>query len=211
MFNTNNQLQLNNICCQRGDKTLFQRLNLTVKAGDFVQIEGHNGVGKTSLLRIISGLSRPFSGEVRWNNQNILSQRENFYANLLYLGHQAGIKPELTPWENLKFYQSISPSLQGDEILWQTLQTVGLLGKEDLISVQLSAGQQKRIALARLWLAQVPLWILDEPFNAIDKNGVKGLTRLFEQHCSRGGLVVLTSHQTIPSQQLKTVNLEQYL
>lgn len=209
-MNNTNQLQLHNISCQRGDKTLFQQLNIVFNSGDFVQIEGHNGVGKTSLLRTITGLSRPVKGEVRWNSENILQNRENFYANLLYLGHQTGIKPELTPWVNLKFYQQIANSLKGDDIVWQTLQTVGLLGKEDIVAAQLSAGQQKRIGLARLWLSQAPLWVLDEPFNAIDKHGVVVLTKLFEQHSQQGGIVILTSHQPIPSNQLKKINLEQY-
>lgn len=204
------QLQLRNISCQRGEKILFRQFSSQFKSGDLVQIEGHNGIGKTSLLRIITGLSRPISGEVRWNGENILQNRENFHADLLYLGHQAGIKPELTPWENLKFYQRISPCKQDETLLWQIIQTVGLLGKEDIPAAQLSAGQQKRIALARLWLSQAPLWILDEPFNAIDKQGVFVLTKLFEQHSQQGGIVILTSHQDIPSTILQKINLEYY-
>ena len=204
------QLIIENLACQRGDKVLFHHLNLQIQAGDFVQIEGHNGIGKTSLLRIVAGLAVPLEGKVRWNSEEIFKQREVFNYDLLYLGHQSGIKPELNAWENLRFYQQISHCRQGDEILWNVLQTVGLLGREDIPAAQLSAGQQKRIALARLWLSEAPLWILDEPFNAIDKKGVAVLTALFEQHAQRGGIVILTSHQEVPSAQLKKVNLEQF-
>ena len=204
------QLIIENLACQRGDKVLFHHLNLQIQTGDFVQIEGHNGIGKTSLLRIVAGLAIPLEGKVRWNSEEIFKQREAFNYDLLYLGHQSGIKPELNAWENLCFYQQISHCHQGDEILWNVLQTVGLLGREDIPAAQLSAGQQKRIALARLWLSEAPLWILDEPFNAIDKKGVAVLTALFEQHAQRGGIVILTSHQEVPSAQLKKINLEQF-
>ena len=180
------QLQLEQLACQRGDRVLFTDLSLQFQSGDFVQIEGHNGIGKTSLLRILAGLA------------------------LLYLGHHSGVKPELTAWENLKFYQQISQSQQGTDILWDVLETVGLLGREDLPAAQLSAGQQKRIALARLWISEAPLWILDEPFTAIDKKGVEVLTALFENHAKKGGMVILTSHQEVPSSLLKKINLADY-
>ncbi|WP_293731052.1 cytochrome c biogenesis heme-transporting ATPase CcmA [uncultured Actinobacillus sp.] len=204
------QLDIEQLACQRGDKILFTDLNLRFKSGDFVQIEGHNGIGKTSLLRILAGLAWPLAGKVRWNLEEIRTNRENYYADLLYLGHQSGVKPELTAWENLSFYQQVSRSKQGDEIVWQALEIVGLLGREDLPASQLSAGQQKRIALARLWLSNAPLWILDEPFNAIDKSGVSVLTQHFEQHCEQGGIVILTSHQDVPSEKLQKVRLEQF-
>ena len=167
------QLQLEQLACQRGDRVLFTDLSLQFQSGDFVQIEGHNGIGKTSLLRILAGLAQPVEGKVRWNSDEITKQREEYHNQLLYLGHHSGVKPELTAWENLKFYQQISQSQQGTDILWGVLEKVGLLGREDLPAAQLSAGQQKRIALARLWISEAPLWILDEPFTAIDKKGVE--------------------------------------
>lgn len=204
------QLKTEKLACQRGDKILFTGLNLTVNSGDFVQIEGHNGIGKTSLLRIVVGLAQALSGEVSWNGINVVKQRENYHYDLLYLGHHSGVKPELTAWENLKFYQRISACKQGDEVLWQVLETVGLLGREDIPAAQLSAGQQRRIALARLWLSKAPLWILDEPFTAIDKKGIQVLTALFEQHVQKGGIVIFTSHQDIQSTILRKVRLENY-
>ncbi len=204
------QLKTEKLACQRGDKILFTALSLTVNSGDFVQIEGHNGIGKTSLLRILVGLAQQLEGHIFWNNELIQKQREEYQYNLLYLGHHSGIKPELTAWENLKFYQHISACEQGEEILWQVLETVGLLGREDIPAAQLSAGQQRRIALARLWLSKAPLWILDEPFTAIDKKGVQVLTALFEQHVQQGGIVIFTSHQDVQSHLLTKVRLENY-
>ncbi|BFU59371.1 cytochrome c biogenesis ATP-binding export protein CcmA [Rodentibacter sp. JRC1] len=175
-----------------------------------MQIEGHNGIGKTSLLRILAGLAEQSAGEVRWDFELISKQREIYYQDLLYLGHLAGVKPELSAWENLQFYQRISQAEQGNDVLWKVLENVGLLGREDLPAAQLSAGQQRRIALARLWLSQAPLWILDEPFTAIDKKGIGILTALFEKHVEQGGIVLLTSHQDIPSSALKKLNLAHY-
>lgn len=203
-------LETEQLACQRGDKILFTDLSLRFESGDFVQIEGHNGIGKTSLLRILTGLAQPLRGKVRWNSALISQCREDYAQQLLYLGHAAGIKPELTPWENLKFYQQVSQCEQGDEAIWRALEMVGLLGREDIAASQLSAGQQKRVALARLWLSKASLWILDEPFNAIDKHGVKMLTQHFEQHAQQGGIVILTSHQEIPSLELKKVRLDLY-
>ncbi len=204
------QLNLQELACQRGEQPLFSGLSWEFGVGSLTQIEGHNGIGKTSLLRIMAGLAQPVAGQVNWNGRDIRRQREEYAANLLYLGHHSGIKPELTPWENLRFYQQVSAARQGDEVLWDVLEKVGLLGREDLPAGQLSAGQQKRIALARLWLSQAPLWILDEPFTAIDKHGVQILTRLFEAHAEQGGIVILTSHQDIPSEKLEKLNLAHF-
>ena len=209
-MNSINLLQVNHLSCQRGERILFNDVNLCFQSGDFVQIEGHNGVGKTTLLRALSGLSRPREGEVLWNNAPILQQQEEFNQNLLFLGHHSGTKPELSAWENLRFFQKTTNSRQQVEILWETLQVVGLLGYEDIPANQLSAGQQKRVALARLWLSTAPLWILDEPFNTIDKRGVQVLTNLFEFHINQGGIVIITSHQDVPSRIVQKVQLEKY-
>jgi len=185
-----------NLSCVRDERPLFSDLSFTIEPGDMVQIEGQNGAGKTSLLRILAGLSSPDSGEVRWKGENTCRQRDLFHQDLLFLGHQPGIKSVLTAYENLAFYQSVDGKVDS-EALYQALENVGLLGYEDVTVAQMSAGQQRRVALARLWLTRAPLWILDEPLTAIDKQGVATLIELFEMHAGRGGMVVLTTHQDL--------------
>lgn len=190
-----------NLSCVRDERTLFSGLSFTVLPGEMVQIEGRNGAGKTSLLRILAGLSSPDAGEVRWQGVSTRRQRDVFHQELLYLGHQPGIKSVLTAFENLAFCLSVSsPSVRGDaaaDAIYQALENVGLLGYEDVTVAQMSAGQQRRVALARLWLSNAPLWILDEPLTAIDKQGVATLIALFEQHAEQGGMVLLTTHQDL--------------
>lgn len=189
------------LSCVRDERTLFSGLSFTIEPGEMVQIEGRNGAGKTSLLRILAGLSSPDAGEVRWQGVVYRRQRDIFHQQLLYLGHQPGVKSVLTAFENLAFYLSVNgPMVRGNasaEAIYQALENVGLLGYEDVTVGQMSAGQQRRVALARLWLSDAPLWILDEPLTAIDKQGVATLIALFEQHAQRGGMVLLTTHQDL--------------
>lgn len=184
-----------NITCIRQDRLLFEALDLTVNAGEIVQIEGTNGSGKTSLLRILAGLSQPYEGDVFFNSTNIKHTRDDFNQNVFYLGHLAGIKGEMTAEENLTF----SLTLQGlhAKNVEQTLKNVNLFGFEDSLASQLSAGQHRRIALAQLWETNAPIWILDEPFTAIDKQGVKTLETLLLTHVDNGGCVILTTHQDL--------------
>lgn len=188
-------LSARSLTCVRDNRTLFSGLSFTVSAGEIVQIEGDNGAGKTSLLRILTGLSRAEEGDVLWRQQSIYRQRELYHANLLYLGHQPGVKAILTPLENLSFYHADRPKA----MLWQALEQVDLTGYEDVQLAQLSAGQQRRVALARLWLTRAQLWILDEPLTAIDKSGMDKLMALFNRHAEQGGAVILTTHQPLPS------------
>ncbi|MDH2925162.1 heme exporter protein A [Nicoletella semolina] len=203
-------LSLVNLACERGETRLFEHCSWTMESGEWVQVEGHNGIGKTSLLRIVAGLAVPVEGEVQWNGVLIDKQRSDFYQNLHYLGHQAGIKPELTAWENLRFFQKTQSLPINDEMIWQALGKVSLLGREDLPCSQLSAGQQRRVALAKLWLTSAQLWVLDEPFTAIDKKGVEDLISHIERHCIQGGMVIFTSHQAAQSRKVRTVSLDQF-
>ena len=186
-------LSANELTCIREERILFDKLSFNINAGEIVQIEGPNGAGKTSLLRIIAGLSRPYAGEVDYLGQNINRCRDEFNHDLLYLGHLAGIKNELTAEENLNFNLKISGYDDFDTT--DILSKVNLGGFEEALAGHLSAGQHRRTALARLWHSNCRIWILDEPFTAIDKKGVEELEQLFIQHAKSGGCVILTTHQ----------------
>ncbi len=166
-------LEARELLCERDERTLFSGLSFTLNAGEWVQITGSNGAGKTTLLRLLTGLSRPDAGEVLWQGQPLHQVRDSYHQNLLWIGHQPGIKTRLTALENLHFYHRDGDTAQCLEALAQA----GLAGFEDIPVNQLSAGQQRRVALARLWLTRATLWILDEPFTAIDVNGVDRLTQ----------------------------------
>ncbi|MEN5089605.1 cytochrome c biogenesis heme-transporting ATPase CcmA [Pseudomonas protegens] len=184
------------LACERDWRMLFEHLELRLTGGDMVQISGPNGSGKTSLLRLLAGLMQPTSGQVLLNGQPLHAQRAELARNLLWIGHAAGIKDVLTPEENLNWLCALHQSATRDAI-WQALAAVGLRGFEDVACHTLSAGQQRRVALARLYLDGPPLWILDEPFTALDKQGVAQLEEHLANHCERGGMVVLTTHHTL--------------
>ncbi|NOH52823.1 cytochrome c biogenesis heme-transporting ATPase CcmA [Vibrio coralliilyticus] len=189
-------LEVSQLTAIRDERILFESLSFTINSGELVQIEGRNGTGKTTLLRIVTGLGDRDSGEIFWNGENIESNRDAYHQDLLFLGHQTGVKRELTAYENLRFYLNIhSRKPVGKEPIYSALMKVGLVGREDVPVAQLSAGQQRRVALARLWLSDHKLWILDEPLTAIDKQGVKVLESLFLSHAEDGGIVILTTHQ----------------
>lgn len=202
-------LEVLNLTAIRDERILFEELSFKIGKGEIVQIEGRNGTGKTTLLRIIAGLGDCESGDISWNGQVTVNSRDLFHQDLLFLGHQTGIKRELTGFENLSFYQSIHQSEIDKEKIWSALAQVGLAGREDVPVAQLSAGQQRRVALARLWLSKQVLWILDEPLTAIDKQGVKVLENLFLKHAEEGGIVVLTTHQDMftESSKLRKIKL----
>jgi heme exporter protein A len=197
------------LTCIREDRLLFDELSLTIKPGDIVQVTGPNGSGKTSLLRILAGLSQPYDGHVLYKNKNINKSEEEFKHNLFYFGHLPGIKGEMTAEENLTFNLALHANSNNDIAVY--LDEVNLLGFEDSLASHLSAGQHRRIALARLYQSTAPIWILDEPFTAIDKQGVNSLEKLFCRHAARGGCVILTTHQdliSIKAEQLTKVVLD---
>lgn len=185
------------LTCVRERRTLFSNLDLSVSSGRVLLVEGFNGAGKTSLLRILCGLSQPRKGAVLWDGEDIRGCRWAYHHGLLYIGHSAGIKLELTPLENLRFLGALGGRRAVDEVLVDVLDAVGLQGYEDLAVRMLSAGQRRRVALARLWLSSAPLWILDEPLTAIDRRGVANLAMRIREHVQSGGMAVLTSHQPL--------------
>lgn len=182
------------LTCIRDQRILFDKLHVKLDTGEILQIDGINGAGKTSLLRILCGLLPPQEGNIYWRGEEIERCRPVYYRDLLYIGHSPGIKEELTAQENLSFYQSLGRQ-QGE--IDEALDQVGLYGFEDVPVRHMSAGQKRRVALARLWLSAVALWILDEPLTAIDRQGVVNLENRMQQHIDEGGSVILTSHQSL--------------
>ncbi|WP_457790365.1 cytochrome c biogenesis heme-transporting ATPase CcmA [Pseudomonas sp. PL-6] len=185
------------LSCERDWRMLFEHLHFHLQAGDMLQISGPNGSGKTSLLRLLAGLMQPTAGSIRLQGRPLAEQRGEQARNLLWIGHAAGIKGLLSAEENLAWLCALHTPV-GREAIWQALAAVGLRGFEDVPSHTLSAGQQRRVALARLYLADAPpLWVLDEPFTALDKQGVAQLEQHLAAHCERGGVVVLTTHHSL--------------
>lgn len=184
--------------CIRGDRLLFSALSFGLPNGRILFIEGANGAGKTSLLRILAGLSPPGDGEVLWCSQNIRQCRAEFCTDMIYLGHATGLKAELSPLENLRIWSRLAGLTTPDATIRHALSELGLAGSEETSTRTLSAGQRQRTALARLLLSPASCWILDEPFTALDADGILRVRALLESHAARGGMAVLTSHQTIP-------------
>ena len=184
------------LACERDWRVLFEHLELQLGAGDMLQISGPNGSGKTSLLRLLAGLMQPSAGQVLLDGVALTERRQALAAQLLWIGHAAGIKDLLTAEENLAWLCALHRPASR-EAIWTALAAVGLRGFEDVPCHSLSAGQQRRVALARLYLDSPPLWILDEPFTALDKQGVAQLEQHLAQHCEQGGLVVLTTHHSL--------------
>lgn len=189
-------LDVRGLVCVRHDRTLFRDLGFTLAAGEITQIEGANGSGKTSLLRLLCGLMLPAAGEVRWRGQDIQADRAGFFTELCYIGHHPGIKEELTPRENLRMALALGRARDGIGID-AALEQVGLYGYEDLPTRTLSAGQRRRVALARLLIVEATLWILDEPFTALDAQGRALIEGMLEAHSRRGGAALLTTHQPL--------------
>jgi heme exporter protein A len=185
--------------CTRGDRVLFSGLALRVEPGTLLRVAGANGTGKTSLLRLLCGLLQPTAGEVRWRGEAIRSLKEEYWRHLAYVGHLNAVKDDLTARENLVSSAAIAGLDPDAEAVRGALEAVGLAGFEDSLARVLSQGQRRRIALARLFLSSaVPLWILDEPFTALDSRGVATLGTLVARHLAAGNPVVLTTHQEVP-------------
>ena len=200
-------LEARAITCVRGERELFSKLNLQLSAGECLHIRGENGVGKTSLLRLLSGLASPESGEVLWNSNPIKKEASEYHSKLLFLGHRDALKEDLTALENLLMYAAIDHISISEEEALAALWKFGLKGREDLSVHYLSAGQKKRVLMARMLTRRAQVWILDEPFNALDIQAADELQSLIVTHLANRGLVVLTSHQPLAIPNLRVLDL----
>jgi heme exporter protein A len=189
-------LSVHGLTCVRGTRPLFSDVDFAIGPGSWAQVRGANGAGKTSLLRLLAGLSQPDAGEVRWNGERIGS--EEFRRELMYLGHRAAVKEDLTALENVMFAAEMDGVDISEDQAMDALQRFGLAGREDLPVRFLSAGQKRRVLLARTVTRPAQLWILDEPFTALDVKAVDFVSKLVADHVKGGGMAVLTSHQAIP-------------
>ena len=181
------------LSCIRDDRVLFEELSFSVHAGQVLLLEGQNGSGKTSLLRILCGFREADAGRVLWCGDEIDDSR--YYADMAYVGHLDGIKKELTVRENL--HVSLALGRPGRFSIAEALEKVHLSGYDEVPAQALSAGQKRRLSLARLLITANRLWILDEPFTSLDKAGITLIETLMREHCSEGGMIVLTSHHDI--------------
>mgnify|MGYP000623845394 CR=1 FL=1 len=200
-------LEARALACVRGEKQLFSGLNLRVSSGNCLHVRGENGVGKTSLLRLLTGLAKPESGEVLWGNTSIAADPVAYHHNLLFLGHRDALKEDLTALENLQMYAALDAVSLTPEKALAALWRFGLRGREDLPVSCLSAGQKRRVLMARMLTRNAKLWILDEPFNALDIKAIQELQGLIAQQLEQGGLVVLTSHQEVSLPKMQVLDL----
>jgi len=202
-------LELQNLRCERDERVLFEGLSCTLDAGEIVQVQGPNGSGKTTLLRIVLGLNPSYTGEILFRGQALQSQWLLFKQQLLFIGHLPAINRSLSPVENLQWFVRLYGA-KTDASLEIALQAVGLRGFEEVPGYHLSAGQHRRVALARLYLTTAQCWVLDEPFTAIDTQGVDSLRTLFQQHADAGGTILLTTHQDLGLDRVKLLNLADF-
>jgi heme exporter protein A len=201
-------LEVHNLACSRGDHRLFSKLSFVLGAGQVMQVQGANGSGKTSLLRALCGFLRPDEGTISWRGENIRELDEEYYAEMMYLGHHNAIKDELSGLENLR----ISAGLSGVELsegeAVDALRRMGLKGREMLPTKVLSQGQRRRVALARMLVNDAKLWILDEPLAALDVGAVALIQQIIAEHLARQGMVMFTTHQPLVVDGVNVVDLK---
>ena len=187
-------LEMNALAVARSDRVLFEGLSLHLGAGDLALVTGPNGAGKTSLLRVVAGLSRPHQGSVRWSGRELLPGDPVYGRERLYLGHQAGLKADLSVTENLRFLLQLQGAVFSRPRLLECLEPLGLAQAEHRPVRSLSAGQRRRVALARLRLADTRLWLLDEPLTNLDTAGHSLIADWLGEHLAAGGLALVASH-----------------
>ncbi len=184
-----------NLTLIRGERCLFEGLDFALESGGLLLLEGRNGCGKTSLMRAIAGMLSLESGEIFWNDKPVLKQRQTFHGALVWLAHRTGLKGDLNMVENLDFERTLRRQAERDAE--EVYERLGIERLRKLPLRSLSAGQQRRVALARMLLADVPLWLMDEPFTNLDREGRKLVMELVEEHLGTGGLCVMAAHQDV--------------
>ena len=202
-------LEARGLYCVRDDRVLFERLDLRVEGGQVMQVQGSNGSGKTTLLRILCGLNQDYEGEILWQGQPREQNLPGFHTGIFYLGHAPAIKKVLTPMENLRWFCA-SQGQGGDREILAALDQFGLRGYDEVPCFMMSAGQQRRVSLARLMLTPARLWVLDEPFTALDLKGVGELELFLASHVEAGGAVLLTTHHQLRMPcEVRALNLDE--
>lgn len=190
-------LSIHDLACERGERLLFRNLDFELATGEALLVRGGNGRGKTSLLRILCGLSLPAAGVVRWRGEPIGKMHEQYGREMAYIGHANGIKDDLTPLENLRLAAALGGRELDSETAMAALERVGLSRCLDFPARVLSFGQRRRVALAGLMTAGAVLWILDEPLTGLDVQGVAMVEQMIRDHVVAGGLVIMTTHQPL--------------
>ena len=185
------------LACVRGERRLFAEVGFHLDGGELLYLQGRNGAGKTSLLRMLIGLLPPEAGRILWRGRDIQAQADEFRAELCYLGHHNAIKDELTPLENLLVSAQLSDESLDEGAALDALEKVGLAGRTELACRFLSQGQKRRVALSRLCFDARALWVLDEPYVALDAAAIELVAGLIGAHLQRGGLALLTTHQSV--------------
>lgn len=201
-------LEVVSLGCIRGDRRLFKELNFSAERGDLIEIRGANGSGKTSLLRILCGLAQPAEGEVRWQEKNIRSLGEEYFGSVAYVAHQNGVKDELTAVENLRIASGVAGNSLGERKAREILDRLGLQKESYLPSRFLSAGQRRRVALARLLATRATLWILDEVLTSLDTTAIDLSCEFIGEHLSNGGMAIIATHQDLNISATTTRRLE---
>lgn len=197
-MNTSPTLTFSKLGCTKGGRQLFRDVDHTLQAGHWLYVTGANGVGKTSLLRMVCGLAPVDSGQILWNNSPIAAQRDSYRQDLCYLGHLNALQESMSVQENLVFTSALAGVVLDAQQAKLVLARFGLHGRAQQLVRHLSQGQKRRVALSRLALSSAKLWVLDEPYVAMDEASIQMLSDLIACHLDQGGLAVLTSHQRVP-------------
>ena len=205
---TNLLLKVENLTFERNDAVLFQPVDFELYAGEALQLEGVNGSGKTTLFQLLTGIYQPSSGQINYSGQRLDDCRYEYLSDVLYIGHQSAVKAALTVEENLRW---MSPNNTTSEKIAAALEAVGLSEYAHIQCANLSAGQKRRVALARLMTGQAKLWFLDEPLTSLDKQAVEIIEHSMSQHLNQGGAILFSSHQDLARVTTRNYRLEPFV